>query len=79
MSPMQNRRRLRRPERASMPDTFIRQCSEVSLLQPQSETTIRMALTTLRISTIQIQRIIWEAPVQAVISTSITEMYCSFL
>ena len=30
------------------------------------------ALTILRISTIQIQRIIWEAPVPAVISTSIT-------
>ena len=31
------------------------------------------------ISTIQIQMIIWEAPVPAVISTSIMEMYCSFL
>ena len=71
--------RRRRQERASMPDIFIRQCSEVFLLQLQSETTIRMALTILRISTIQIQRIIWEAPVPAVISTSITEMYCSFL
>lgn len=45
----------------------------------QSETMIRTALTTLHISTIRTQRIIWEAPVPAVISTSIMEMYCSFL
>ena len=79
MSQMQDRKRRRRPERVSMQDIFIRQYSEVFLLQPQSETMIRTALTTLHISTIRTQRIIWEAPVPAVISTSIMEMYCSFL